>query len=136
VNPHIVAILKRDEGVRLFPYLDTVGKWTIGCGRNLSDNGISPGEVDYLLGNDIFRTEMEAKAFHWYGALDDVRQAVVLSMIFNLGLTGFRGFHNTIRAIERGDYATAAANMLVSKWARQVGQRANRLAKMMETGAL
>jgi lysozyme len=136
MNPHIIAILKRDEGVRLFPYLDTATppKWTIGCGRNLSDNGISPDEVEYLLGNDVFRTEMEAKSFHWYDALDDVRQAVILSMIFNLGMTKFKGFYNTIRAIERHDYETAAALMLQSKWAKQVGARATRLSEMMRTG--
>jgi lysozyme len=136
MNPHIIAILKRDEGVRLFPYLDTADppKWTIGCGRNLSDNGISHDEVEYLLGNDVFRTEMEAKGFPWYDALDDVRQAVILSMIFNLGLTRFKGFYNTIRAIERHDYETAAALMLQSKWAKQVGARATRLSEMMRTG--
>jgi lysozyme len=136
MNPHIIAILKRDEGVRLFPYLDTADppKWTIGCGRNLSDNGLSHDEVEYLLGNDVFRTEMEAKGFPWYDALDDVRQAVILSMIFNLGLTKFKGFYNTIRAIERHDYETAAALMLQSKWAKQVGARATRLSEMMRTG--
>jgi lysozyme len=136
MNPHIIAILKRDEGVRLFPYLDTAAppKWTIGCGRNLSDNGISHDEVEYLLGNDVFRTEIEAKSFPWYDALDEVRQAVVLSMIFNLGLTKFKGFYNTIRAIERHDYETAAALMLQSKWAKQVGARATRLSEMMRTG--
>jgi lysozyme len=136
MNPHIIAILKRDEGVRLFPYLDTAvpPKWTIGCGRNLSDNGLSHDEVEYLLGNDVFRTEMEAKGFPWYDALDDVRQAVILSMIFNLGMTKFKGFYNTIRAIERHDYETAAALMLQSKWAKQVGARATRLSEMMRTG--
>jgi lysozyme len=58
----------------------------------------------------------------------------VLSMIFNLGLTRFKGFYNTIRAIERHDYATAAALMLQSKWAKQVGPRATRLSEMMRTG--
>jgi lysozyme len=134
MNPHIVAILKRDEGVRFFPYKDTVGKWTIGVGRNLDDLGLSEDEVDYLLSNDLRRTEIEANTFPWYGALDDARQAVVLSMIFNLGLTRFKGFYNTIRAIERHDYATAAALMLQSKWAKQVGPRATRLSEMMRTG--
>lgn len=45
--------LRNDEGVRFKPYRDTVGKLTIGVGRNLDDRGISPGEADYLLANDI-----------------------------------------------------------------------------------
>jgi lysozyme len=39
-----------------------------------------------------------------------------------------------LAALEQGDYETAAKEMLDSKWARQVGDRANRLAKMMEDG--
>ena len=135
-NPYIVAILKRDEGVRLFPYKDTVGKWTIGVGRNLDDVGLSMDEVEYLLSNDLKRTEMEARKFDWYAGLDEVRQAVVLSMIFNLGPTRFRGFANTIKSIAAGNYADAARRMLQSKWATQVGDRAVRLAKMMRTGVV
>lgn len=136
MNPHIVAILKRDEGVKLFPYQDTVGKWTIGVGRNLDDIGLSMDEVEYLLGNDLKRTEMEARRFPWYAGLDDVRKAVVLSMIFNLGPTRFRGFANTIKSIAAGNYADASKRMLQSQWARQVGNRAVRLAAMMRTGVV
>ena len=45
--------LRRDEGVRLKPYRDTVGKITIGVGRNLTDVGITPDEADVLLDHDI-----------------------------------------------------------------------------------
>lgn len=42
----LLSELSRDEGRRLKPYLDTVGKTTIGVGRNLTDVGISEDECD------------------------------------------------------------------------------------------
>ncbi|WP_232034153.1 glycoside hydrolase family protein [Mycoavidus cysteinexigens] len=44
---------KRDEGERFKPYFDTVGKITIGVGRNLTDGSVSQGECELLLQNDI-----------------------------------------------------------------------------------
>jgi lysozyme len=131
---NLVDILKRDEGVRLFPYKDTVGKWTIGVGRNLDDVGISLDEAEYLLRNDIRKVEADARKYPWYAGLNDARKAVVLSMIFNMGAEGFAGFKNTIASIAAGNYEDAASRMLRSKWSSQVGNRAVRLAAMMRTG--
>jgi lysozyme len=130
----LIDILKRDEGVRLFPYKDTVGKWTIGVGRNLDDVGISLDEAEYLLRNDIRKVEADARKYPWYAGLNDARKAVVLSMIFNMGAEGFAGFKNTIASIAAGNYEDAASRMLRSKWSSQVGNRAVRLAAMMRTG--
>ncbi len=129
-------LLTRDEGLRLKPYVDTVGKVTIGVGRNLTDVGISEAEALVLLRNDIARATTDALTFPWFGSLDPARKAVVVSMIFNMGLPRFRGFANTIRSIEAGDYHDAAKRMLQSLWARQVGKRAERLAATMRTGVL
>lgn len=135
-NPHIVGMLKRDEGLRLKPYRCTAGKLTIGYGRNLDDVGINEAEADMLLANDIAKVEREAERFHWYAGLNDARKAVVLNMLFNLGASSFKGFVNTIKAISAGDYDDAANRMLASKWAEQVGARAARLAQIMRTGVV
>lgn len=45
--------LRIDEGVREFPYTDTVGKLSIGVGRNLDDVGLRPDEIALMLENDI-----------------------------------------------------------------------------------
>jgi lysozyme len=135
MNPHIEAHLVRDEGLRLKPYRCTAGKLTIGVGRNLDDMGITEDEARLLLRNDIARVEAECRReFPWFGALDEVREAVVLNMVFNLGITKFKGFVNTIADISAGNYESAASRMLQSLWARQVGNRALRLAEMMRTG--
>lgn len=130
--------LRRDEGVVPFAYADHLGYLTIGVGRLIDKRkggGLSDDEIDYLLSNDIDRFEKQViDALPWYGKLDDVRQRVLVNMAFNMGIAGLLGFKNTLAMIERGDYAGAAKGMLASKWATQVGDRAKRLSKMMETG--
>lgn len=130
--------LRRDEGVVPFAYEDHLGNLTIGVGRLIDKRkggGLSDDEIDYLLSNDIDRFEKQViDALPWYGRLDDVRQRVLVNMAFNMGVGGLLGFKNTLAMVERGDYAGAAKGMLASKWATQVGDRAKRLSKMMETG--
>ncbi|KVH52921.1 lysozyme [Burkholderia sp. MSMB1072] len=131
----LMAELTRDEGRRLKPYVDTVGKTTIGVGRNLTDVGISDSECDAMLSNDIDRTVAWLdRNLTWWRQLDAVRQRVVINMAFNM-LGGLLTFTNTLAAMKRGDYAAAADGMLASKWAAQVGARATRLAAMMRSGA-
>lgn len=126
------AELIRDEGLKLKPYRDTVGKLTIGVGRNLDDVGISEAEAATLLESDIART---AKALDlnlpWWITLSEERQRVMLNMAFNMGIRGLLGFKNTLAAIQAGKFEDAANGMLASKWAGQVGNRAQRLAQMM-----
>jgi lysozyme len=55
-------------------------------------------------------------------------------MLFNMGGPRFQGFFKMRRAIEEEDFVEAAAQMMDSKWATQVGHRARELAMMMETG--
>lgn len=129
-------MLIRHEGVRLKPYRDTVGKLTIGVGRNLDDVGISQDEADLMLDNDINRShDACASAFPWFAALDSVRQDVLIDMAFNLGLEALKGFHMTLGCIEKGDYEGAARNMLLSRWRDEVGQRAVELSNLMRTGS-
>ncbi len=134
MTPALLARLKADEGLRLFPYTDTVGKLTIGYGRNLSDKGISQIEAEYLLENDLEAAERDCQAFPWFAGLSEARQIVIVSMVFNLGLVGFQKFHHLIAAMQRMDYDTASEEMLRSKWADQVKGRAVRLAQMMQQG--
>ena len=127
--------LRLHEGERLKPYRCTAGKLTIGVGRNLEDRGITAAESAYLLGNDIdgFYVAL-LKALPWAAHLDEVRQRVLLDMAFNLGIQGLLTFKNTLATIQAGDYEKAGPMMLQSRWAEQVGKRAERLSTMMVTG--
>jgi len=128
-------MLIRHEGLRLKPYRDAKRKLTIGVGRNLDDAGITRAEALMLLDNDIATVRRDVtRAFPWFPGLDPVRKDVVLDMVFNLGLSGFRRFEKTIAAIRAGDWENAAREMLSSRWASQVGKRATELAAMMERG--
>lgn len=131
----LIEQLKLHEGVRDRPYKDSVGKLTIGVGRNLTDKGLKPKEIEYLLMNDIMDCIDDLnKYLPWWRQLNEVRQRVLMDMCFNLGIGGLLGFKNTLAFIQSGDYEQASQNMLLSKWAGQVGQRARRLSEMMRTG--
>lgn len=126
--------LERHEGLRLKPYLDTVGKLTVGYGRNLEDVGISRDEADFMLDNDIDQVERQLDTVDEYRDLDPVRQTVIANMAFNLGFAGLMGFKNMWEAIGRRDWNSASKEMMQSKWARQVGVRAVELSEIMRTG--
>ena len=127
--------LTRDEAERLKPYTDTVGKLTIGVGRNLSDRGISSDEAQFLLGNDIRIVESDLnERLPWWNRLSDARQRVLANMCFNLGIVRLLGFKTTLEFIRTEQWDKAADGMLQSIWAHQVGQRAVRLSEMMRNG--
>jgi lysozyme len=130
---NLIDMIKRHEGFRNFPYMDSVGKLTVGYGRNLEDVGISKAEAEILLVNDIniatgdlvdILPESTTYGRNRFNALVD--------MMFNLGKTKFRGFKKMIAALKERNFKKAAMEMLDSKWATQVGYRANDLAYMVE----
>jgi lysozyme len=128
--------LIQDEGIRLKPYQDTVGKTTIGVGRNLDDVGISAMEAYMLLDHDIDRAIIGLVGkFPWFRDQDPVRQAVLVNLCFNMGLKSLSGFVNTLAAFESHNYEAAATGLKKSKWYKQVGaSRSSRLIQMTRTG--
>ena len=137
-TPLLIDDIKRDESCRLTAYRDTVGVWTIGWGHAhvAPDTVWTQQQADSALDADI------AGAIHdldfrlpWWRKLDDVRQDVLANMAFNMGMETLLGFHNTLAFIEAGNYGAASGGMLASRWSKQVGARATRLAAMMKTGA-
>lgn len=131
--------LQYDEGLKLKPYHDTVGKLTIGFGRNLDDKGISTTEAEIMLSNDIIDVEKELdEHLPWWRKLDEVRQFVLANMCFNMGIGndkhGLLSFKDTLQHIHDGYYSEAVKHMIQSLWHEQVGIRAERLEKMLLTG--
>jgi lysozyme len=123
------------EGTRLKPYVDTVGKMTIGVGRNLTDRGISQEEAQLMLQNDLLEVrDALRRNLPWTATLDVIRYSVLQDMSFNLGIAGLLKFAKFLAFVQHGDYEAASAEMLRSKWAKQVVSRAIRLAEMMRTG--
>lgn len=129
----ILPQLELEEGVELKPYTDTVGKLTVGIGRNLTDVGVSLDEARYLAENDVSQAISELNKYGWFAQLTPVRQVALISMMFNIGASRFAGFHLMIEALENGDYGGAATQMLDSLWATQVRSRSTRIAQMIRT---
>lgn len=120
------------EGLELKSYQCSAGFITLGVGRNVEELGITEDEARYLLDNDILRVTKELDSnLPWWRDLSEVRQRVLVDMVFNLGISRFLNFKNAINAMQEEDWEEAAAQMLDSKWADQVGKRADRLAKAM-----
>lgn len=127
--------LERDEGRSAKPYTDTVGKLTIGVGWNLTDRGLPSWMIDMLFDLSVQDAEKDARAiFRNFDELTPARQRVVINMTFNMGLSRVLKFKKMIAAVLMEDWEEAAAQMLDSKWAKQVGARADRLADMMRVG--
>lgn len=140
----VIEQVKRDEGLRLTAYRDTVGVLTIGYGHNCAaypvagvkkvGDRIDQNLADELLKIDLLRAQRElCRSFPWVETwMSPIRYAVLINMSFNLGISRLKGFKKMWAAIRDRNFKTAAKEMLDSKWALQVGKRAQRLAYQME----
>ena len=133
--PRLVKMLEQDEGFKPKPYRCSAGKLTIGYGRNLEDKGISREEASYLLHEDIRDAiKFLDQQLPWWKNLDgEARQEALVNMAFNLG-GRLLGFKKMLAALQSKDYERAADEALDSKWAGQVGQRAQRIARAFREG--
>ena len=137
----LIAMLKRHEGVKTHAYKDSLGVWTIGCGRNISNSakqhglGLSEDEIDYMLSNDVARTIAElAKEYPWFNDLEEgARRDGIINMHFNLGRVRFASFRLAIAHMEKGDHDLASVEFLRSKWAKQVKGRSLEVTDMIKT---
>lgn len=120
-----------DEGLRLKPYRCSAGKLTIGVGRNLDDVGITRDEAMHLLDEDIARVQRELdRNVPWWRDLPEPAQRALANMCFNLGWPRLSGFTQMLAHLKLERFGQAAYEALDSTWARQVGARAQRIAKL------
>lgn len=129
-------LLIKHEGYEKYPYTDTVGKITIGVGYNLTDRGLSDYWINAQLENDItYFYNFLNTTFGWFKSLNDPRQIALVDMCF-MGAKNFITFKKMLAALAEKNYYLAAKEMLDSKWAKQVGNRAQELAEMIKTGTI
>lgn len=129
--------LNREEGRKHAVYLDSRGIQTIGVGFNVDaahGGGLDDVEIDFILARRVGKAATAAHLYPWFDNLDDVRQLVVVDMIFNMGPVTFAEFHQLHAALVRKDWKEAVAQMKDSRWQAQVGDRATKLEQIMETG--
>ncbi len=135
---NLLAQLRVDEGCKLYAYADTLGFLTIGYGRLIDrkkGGQISQAEAEFLLGNDINRTEQELSQYAWFSAQDSVRQAAITNMAFNLGVAGLLHFPHFLGYMQVKDYSNAIKQIANTPWHQEAGVRADRIIKLIETGA-
>lgn len=136
MNSELLSSLKQHEGLRLKAYQDTEGVWTCGYGRNLQQLEITKDQAEVWLIEDLTKAIKELdRAFPGWKDHSETRQNVLIEMMFNLGAPRLAGFRKFWAALAANSYAEAAQEMLASKWAKQVGQRAITLAARMETNS-
>jgi len=134
--------LERDEGCVYEIYLDHLGYPTFGIGHLITGSDPESGEaVGTKISEDrvqqVFNSDIDCviddcdRAFDDFGSLPEGVQLVIANMIFNLGLPRFNKFKKMIRAINLGDWQSAADQMIDSKWYQQVTARARRLESVM-----
>lgn len=127
--------VQQAEGLRLRAYQDSAGVWTIGYGTNLQELTIDEPLAARWLAQRLASSERELEAFGWYAGLTATRQRAMVELVYNLGLPKLLSFVEMLQALRERAYTVAAAELLDSKWARQVGPtRARRIAEMLKNG--
>ena len=142
----LIDQLKRDEGFRGIPYWDACGHpWTVRCGGHPKgqltvgygwnlQNPLPDRVCETLLEISIAAARRLCESeLPEYTGLSPARRDVVCNMVFNMGLQGYLEFEKLRAHLKAGEWKHAAEEMLDSTWAKQVGQRANRLAASMVT---
>lgn len=140
-DPILLAQIKHDEGRSAVVYKDTKGLWTIGDGilvdYTVKGAGLRPEEMDFITLNRVTMAAQQTANIVGptpWGHLNNERRRALINMCYNLGADHFDDFHKALAAITLGDYARAALELKDSLWYKQVGDRAKRIVKIIETG--
>ena len=148
MNTLAIHLVKTAESFRRFAYDDATGKPlvpgdtikghpTIGYGLCLDTRGIPQEDAELLTTRYLVELERSLRVERpEFRNLSMTRQAVILDMAYNLGISGVLMFKKMWAEIGRAYFRAAADEMLDSKWAKQVGDRADRLASIMATDSL
>ncbi len=150
-------LIKFEEGLKLKPYKDTAGKWTIGYGRNLDDNPLNPAEIaavsngkedwdifkdgiteegaNYLLERGVDKVEnILMKELPWFINLDSVRKAAILDMAFNMGIAGLMKWGPTLLLMKNNQWADVVRHIKKSFAFTKLPVRYARISNMFITG--
>lgn len=126
----LVAKLKQEEGFRRYAYRDSRGFLTIGFGTNIGiHRGISKAEAEWLLRERLEATWRDLrKAWPPVVSLPTAAQMAVLDAGYTLGVAGLLQFHKMLGHLEKKEWAQAAEEAELSKWAIETPKRAQRVA--------
>lgn len=136
-------LLTEEEGRKVQPYYDSKGLGTVGVGHLVDPRRVCPmpGEIiDRLFEIDFDEKSLQAEQVPGFDRLNEVQKAVIVSMVFQMGMEPFDGdgvkdFTKMLGALAKGDVKRAANEGRDSKWAKfDTPTRAERQMKMLESG--
>lgn len=117
--------LKQHEALRLEPYRDQAGHWTIGYGHKLKPDEwwdrITEQKAEDLLRADLAEAE-QAIADLVDVPLTQGQYDALVSFVFNVGVSAFRD-STLLRKLNTGDHAGAAAEFPRWKYVTQGGEK-------------
>ena len=136
----LLQSVKKHEGYRNKVYLDTLGKRTVGVGH-LCVEDFWEDDKEYeekflmtILEHDLQTAIKGAKdliAENGCMDMDEIAEELIIEMIFQLGKTGVSKFRNMWKHLSALEYASAASEMLDSRWAKQTPNRAQNMSAEM-----
>lgn len=129
------TLVSEEEGRVAHVYLDSRKLWTIGVGCMVdprAGGALCDEAIDVQLEHDLKTARQRAAALQGFDQCNEVRQAVLVSMCFQLGV--LKAWPNFKAALARGDYDAAAEEGMDSLWAKQTPARAQRQMRMLRTG--
>ncbi len=130
--------IARSEGFRKYVYKDSEGYWTVGHGILVDPRrggGLTKKESLLIVEGRLYGLHRRINnSIPWTRELSEKRQEALVRMAYNLGFKGLKKFKKMLKAMKAGKYKLAAEEALDSKWARQVGNRASRIANIIRYG--
>jgi len=135
--------LAEDEGCKYEIYNDHLGYATFGIGHLVTDSDLEYGQeigtkvskerVDECFKADIEITIEDCNILYSnFNDIPEEAQLILANMMFNLGRPRLSKFVNLKLAVDSEDWMEASVQMMDSKWAKQVPNRAERLCGRME----
>lgn len=109
-----LALVKKDEGLRLAAYQDVASVWTIGYGHTPARPGqkITEADAEDLLRHDIARFERAVDAVTQDVPTTEEQFSAMVSLAFNIGIGAFKG-SSVLKKHRAKDYSGAAAAFLL-----------------------
>jgi len=127
---NVIEFIKKNEGLRLTPYRDTVGVLTVGYGHTGTVEGNKKITIERaldMLTEDYTTAKKDAaEIIPDFENLNDSQRVVFIDMAYNLGKDRLSKFKKMRAAIADKDWDRVAIEMKDSKWYRQVGDRSKR----------
>lgn len=149
MSEYALKIIATEEGFEPRPYLCSEGYPTVGYGQKIGKKDADLKMFDFEMPEVVASVWMQQNIDSMLDKMEsdddiaaalescnEVRESVLISMAYQMGVTGLSNFKNMLTAVELGDFDEAANQALDSRWARQTPERADRHAEMLRTGEI